>query len=156
MPFVTIPAWQRLPWLRHAFTTRPGGHSTAYGDQELNLGYTLHDDRANVTRNRDQVTLELAGPEATLVTVSQVHKTQIHIAHPGAHGSLGEGDGLITAVPNVVLGVQAADCVPVLLADTRLRVVAAIHAGWRGTAAHIATLAVAKLQTDFKSRTQKT
>ena len=49
-----------------------------------------------------------------------------------------EGDAAVTAVRGAVLSVQTADCVPILIADRNARVVAAIHAGWRGTAAHIA------------------
>ena len=52
-------------------------------------------------------------------------------------GSAGEGDALVTALSGVPVSVRTADCYPILLADNRNRAVAAVHAGWRGTAARI-------------------
>jgi YfiH family protein len=66
--------------------------------------------------------------------------------------ALCEGDGLITAAPGLLLGVQTADCVPVLVVDTAQRIVAAFHAGWRGTVARIVEHGVIRLQREFGSR----
>ena len=63
-----------------------------------------------------------------------------------------EGDGFITDRPGVALCVKTADCVPVLLADGKKKVVAAVHAGWRGTALGIAGKAVRILQERFASQ----
>jgi hypothetical protein len=60
-----------------------------------------------------------------------------------------EGDGLMTNVPGVLLGVGTADCVPVLVADVEKRVVAAFHAGWRGTVARIVERGVAKMAAEY-------
>jgi YfiH family protein len=81
--------------------------------------------------------------------------TQIHSAKvlPVVRiGCAGEGDGLVTSTPGVVVSVRTADCFPVLLLDTRLRVVAAIHAGWRGTAARIVPAAIDVMRGEFKTR----
>jgi len=56
-----------------------------------------------------------------------------------------EGDAAVTTRQGVVLGIQTADCVPILVADSQARAVAAIHAGWRGTAARIAESAVGRV-----------
>lgn len=61
-----------------------------------------------------------------------------------------EGDALITDVPGLGIGVRTADCVPILLLDGQTRAVAAIHAGWRGTAAQIAVQTLGKLQDDYR------
>src|SRR5580704_17765446 len=53
-------------------------------------------------------------------------------------GCAGEGDALVTGLAGVPVSVRTADCYPILLADDRNHAVAAVHAGWRGTAAHIA------------------
>jgi hypothetical protein len=63
-----------------------------------------------------------------------------------------EGDGLITDVPGVLLGVGTADCVPVLVVDVTRRVVAAFHAGWRGTVARIVERGIATMQEEYGSR----
>ena len=61
-------------------------------------------------------------------------------------------DALITQVPGLWIGVYSADCVPILVADTRLKVVAAIHAGWRGTVGGITRATVERMTTDFGCR----
>jgi YfiH family protein len=62
------------------------------------------------------------------------------------------GDGLMTDVPGVMLGVQVADCVPVLVADVRRRAVAAFHAGWRGTLARIVERGIGRMRLRYGSR----
>jgi hypothetical protein len=76
-----------------------------------------------------------------IVTAKQVHSSIVQ----DAAGSLGPGDALISNQPDVVVGVRTADCVPILLADPVTGAVAAIHAGWRGSAAGIAAAAVRTL-----------
>ena len=61
-------------------------------------------------------------------------------------------DALITQVPGLWIGVYSADCVPVLIADTRLNVVAAVHAGWRGTVGGITRMAVERMKAEFGCR----
>jgi len=75
-------------------------------------------------------------PKTTsLTTVRQIHSNRVIVArHPG---NLGEGDALITNVPGLSLAVRTADCLPILMADAENRAVAAVHAGWRGTAQEI-------------------
>lgn len=80
----------------------------------------------------------------------QVHAaTIVTVTEPGHHG---DGDALIAATPDLWLEIRTADCVPVLLADTRQKVVAAVHAGWRGTAAGITAATVEKLLRAYGSR----
>lgn len=74
----------------------------------------------------------------------QIHSDVVLVVD-GAPGELGSADGLILQEPGVI-GVRTADCVPVLLADQRRPMVAALHAGWRGTAAGISAKAVLKMR----------
>ena len=151
---IQLPSLLALPWLRHAFSTRAGGVSTVYGNA-LNLGYTPHDDPANVLENRRRIVESLTATATPLYAARQVHGTAVHIIHSGEPPPTREfaplADALATAVPGVLLGIQAADCVPILLADTRLRIVAAVHAGWRGTAASILQATVDQLRQHFNS-----
>jgi YfiH family protein len=161
MPVVRVPAWQQHSWLRHGFSTRGGGVSQVYSPGDLNLGFTKEDDPAAVRENRHRVVQAVAAADWPLAAVKQVHGTHIHLIRDLATPTtapdgraLVEADGLMTASPAILLGVQAADCVPVLVADTRLRVVAAFHAGWRGTVAAIVEQGIARLRLEFGSAPQ--
>jgi YfiH family protein len=103
------------------------------------------------------------GTEATLVTVRQVHGATVRIVREEDSACEGrlqtadgkavlEGDGLMTGVAGVLVGVQTADCVPVLVADVERRVVAAFHAGWRGTVQRIVEKGIAAMREEFGSR----
>ena len=69
----------------------------------------------------------------------------------GRAGQILKADGLMTDAGGFLLGIQVADCVPVLVADTRRQVVAAFHAGWRGTAAGIVEQGIAQMRVEFGS-----
>lgn len=95
----------------------------------------------------------VAPPEPGYLFLKQIHSTCLHPAGPACDGTL-EGDGLYTDQPGLRIAVKTADCVPLLLADPRQRVVAAVHAGWRGTVGGIAAVAVRQLETRFGSRAE--
>jgi len=84
--------------------------------------------------------------QAGMATLKQVHSARVLEA--AATGLAGEGDALVTDRAGVILSVRTADCYPILLVDVKRRVVAAIHAGWRGTSAGIAIEALRKMQSD--------
>jgi len=100
-----------------------------------------------------------------LVGVRQVHSGVVRVVREGdgvfegrletAEGkAVLEGDGLMTDVPGVLLGVGTADCVPVLVVDVKKKVVAAFHAGWRGTVARIVEHGVAKMKEEYGARVE--
>jgi len=157
---VTIEAWEKLPWLHAGFSTRQGGGSMAYGERELNLGWTPEDPPETVAENRRRFTRAVIGRSSmTLATIRQFHSGMVRTVEAG-HGPLAtpegkavlRGDGLMTGVEGVLLGVQTADCVPVLVADTRTHAVAAFHAGWRGTLARIVERGIGAMQLRYGSR----
>jgi hypothetical protein len=83
-------------------------------------------------------------------TVRQVHSDRVLRVVDGP-GCVGEGDALMTDRAGIRLAVRTADCVPVLLADTRRRVIAAVHAGWRGTLAGISRKTVDRMREAYGS-----
>lgn len=157
-----VPGWEQIPWLWHGFSTRLGGVSRAYcgeGDSaDLNLGFTSHDDRANVLRNRALLVEAISGdPSTPLVTLRQIHSSVVVIPRSGTsgNGATGpppRGDGLMTREPGILLGIQTADCIPVLVADRKQKAVAAFHAGWRGTVKRIVENGVGRMRLEFGSR----
>jgi polyphenol oxidase len=165
---VQVASWNVYSWLRHGFSTREGGVSSIYGESSLNLGWTKDDDPASVAENRRRFLSECCGdaPGETdfqMVTLKQVHSglvLPIRQEDEVLEGKLQtadgkavlECDGSITDVPGVMLGIQTADCVPVLVADVEKRVVAAFHAGWRGTVAKIVEHGIDQMQMEHGSR----
>jgi polyphenol oxidase len=143
----------RLKWLVHAFSTRHGGVSSAYGPNGLNLGFTKTDTHSNVEQNR---ILFLRGMRAydadrtlwPLITLRQVHSDIIHHVSRLMETHLA-GDGLVTETPGLLLAVQTADCLPVILVDKKRRAAGVFHAGWRGTVKRILEKGVGEMRRYF-------
>ncbi len=144
-----------LPNVVHGFSTRRGGLSAAYGGEQLNLGFTASDRRAAVERNRRAFVREVTGqnrPSVPLMTLRQIHSGIVHIVdgRVGLPANPLKGDGLITNRSNLLLGIQVADCVPVLVFDPQRAAVGAFHAGWRGTAKRIVERGIGTMRALFK------
>ncbi|HVB35472.1 MAG TPA: peptidoglycan editing factor PgeF [Patescibacteria group bacterium] len=163
-------ALAQLPWLVHGFSTRAGGVSEQDERRMLNLGFVDWDERGRVERNRRLFIGALGSEEMEPVALRQFHSSMVRVLRrgrgelcleKGSAGRAGEpgwracrGDALATQASRLLLTVQTADCVPILLVDSRKRAVAAIHAGWRGTARRIAEKAVGNLRMHFGTRPQ--
>jgi len=135
------------------FTTRHEGVSRPPYNS-LNLGSNTLDQLPNVEGNRSLLARAFGITQDALVTVKQVHGNDILVINePNDDYShfLGlEGDAIITNQPGVMIGVCVADCAPILLLDPEKQVIAAVHAGWQGTAAKLAAKAVAGMQSLFE------
>ena len=92
----------------------------------------------------------LAHPGGKWRELKQIHSARV-VACDEWHAGL-EADALVASEPGMRIAVKSADCLPILLADPEKRVVAAVHAGWRGCAAEIAVRAVEKMRQTFGSR----
>jgi YfiH family protein len=79
-----------------------------------------------------------------LALLKQIHSDVVLTATHS--GPCGDGDGLITDLPGLSISIRTADCYPILLVDDRNRAVAAVHAGWRGTAARIVQKTLASMR----------
>ncbi len=143
---------RRCGWLVHAFTTR---HQSA--GRDFNLSYSVADDAKVVSRNRQRLMRRLAAEGMQLVTLRQRHTDMIQVIdslpHAGEHEPDGAlklpGDAVVTNRPGLLLAVRVADCLPLLLVDAKRRVVAAVHAGWRGTLKRIAEKTVWRMRQEF-------
>lgn len=129
----------------HGFSTRAGGVSRAEHLFSLNLGYGRGDEAGTVDENYRRFLGAVFGKGdlSFCAMAPQVHSARIFYADRG--GLYPEGDGFYTDRPDVILTVKVADCLPILLADPEKKRIAALHAGWRGTAAGIALKGVAAL-----------
>ena len=157
---LAIPDWAEEDGLIHGFSTRLGGLSRLLpsSTSDLNLGYTASDDPEIVAGNRRRFLggLSHSGEipwEANLVTLKQMHSSltrRVGRADARERASLW-GDGLMTDEPGVLLGIQTADCLPILVADPKRRAVAAFHAGWRGTLKGIVEQGIEAMRKEFGS-----
>jgi YfiH family protein len=140
-----------IPWIAHGFSTRAGGESRLDGERVLNLGFTDWDKRETVMRNRDKLVRALGAEKMMLTPLRQVHSDVVRV-FSGPAEQAPNGDAAITREAGLLMAVQTADCVPILLVDTRQRVVAAVHAGWRGTLARVAVKALGRMRLEFGTR----
>ena len=141
----------------HGFSTRMGGKTTVYKPEqqtgELNLGFTASDSRETVLANRSLFVSAIDASNPSLITLRQIHSPIVHRvsnAHAGEE-AVCEGDGMMTDEPGILLGIQTADCIPVLVADRKKRTIAAFHAGWRGTVKRIVEHGVGRMRLEFGS-----
>lgn len=152
---IQVDPLRRLSWLVHGFSTRTGGFSKAFGGNDLSLGFTKHDSRPTVEKNRKAFLQALGvkhGAESwPLITLRQIHSDLIHLVDRPPDAPLA-GDGLITATPGLLLAVQTADCLPILLVDRKNRAIGAFHAGWRGTVQRIVEKGVGEMRRWFNSQ----
>jgi len=136
-----------LDGVQHRFFTRRGGVSAGLFSS-LNCGYGSADDPSNVRENRRRVAEHFGLSEPDLQTLHQIHSTEVLTVTDERWSSPGapKADGLVTDRPGVVLGVMAADCAPVLLADADAGVIGAAHAGWKGALGGVVDTTIAAME----------
>src|SRR5688572_30375738 len=123
---------EQIPGIVHGFSTRRAEHSL------FTLG-PIGSPNPLVQTNRIRFLAVIGAPGWPLMKLKQVHSgVVVDIDDTTASNEPVEGDASVTSLSGVALGVQTADCVPILIADLDGRAVAAVHAGWRGSAARIA------------------
>ncbi|MHA1537270.1 MAG: peptidoglycan editing factor PgeF [Alphaproteobacteria bacterium] len=118
--------------VRHGFFTRHGGVSGGIF-ASLNCGNGSADEAANVAENRARAARALGAGPGNLLTAYQSHGSKVAVVEtPWGRGEEPSVDAMVTKNPGIVLGILAADCGPILLADEAAGVIGAAHAGWKG------------------------
>jgi len=134
----------------HGFSTRLGGISTSDATASLNLAFGRGDDRETVLENLRRFAGAVGVKPESVVSRGQIHSAKVCYVDGS---NAGEGyftdsdiscDGYVTDKAGVTLGIKTADCVPILLYEPS-GIIAALHAGWRGTAARIVTVGIAQM-----------
>ncbi len=138
--YITIPALDRTGMIKHAFTTRQNGLGSR------NNGIKHPDDWKGVAEAFDVSVHHV-------ITVNQVHGDSVVKITRESISAVrsSQADAIITSVPGIAVGVETADCVPVLLFDPAAPAVAAVHAGWRSTVKKIVQKAVTEMRGEFGS-----
>ncbi len=144
---------ERYPNIFHFTTTRHGGCSKGYAYASFNCSPYCGDDMNDVKENQQLLLNAAADKDMHLVIPKQTHSDCIRMIDTSflaldeekqtelLHGI----DALITDVPHQCLCISTADCIPLLLFDTKKKVIAAIHAGWRGTVQYITAKTIAAM-----------
>ena len=146
IPFEQSPLLTGIPGVRHGFFGRRGGQST--GDYaSLNVSEAVGDKPALVAANRSAAIEALDIPAATLAQVTQVHSNRVvTLEDRHAAASRPDADAIVTALPGVLLGIQTADCAPILFCDPEAAVIGAAHAGWKGAISGIVEATVSAME----------
>jgi len=131
----------------HGFFGRQGGVSTGIYES-LNCGPGSQDSREAVIENRQRVLGTLSGPSAArLVSLYQIHSAEaVTVTGPWEIAQNPKADAMATNRPGIALGVLAADCAPILLADSEREIIGTAHAGWGGAFAGVAESVVAAME----------
>ena len=152
--FAATP-WRAFPFLTHAFCTRRGGVSEG-AFASLNMSLKQGDNDENIRKNWDLVAATFGISRENFFQIHQVHGDRILTIDAAASQTFDhqprEYDAIITNRPGLALCVKTADCVPVLMVDTEKRIVAAVHAGWRGTALNISGKVLRSLSEQYGTR----
>lgn len=157
VPYLVSERLEAAGGIAHGFSTRQGGVSGGMWSS-LNLGVSRGDNPDHVRENYRRFLSAVGARGDVMVMSNQVHKDHVRVVTSAdwktdPYGKVTyEADGLMTATPGVSLVVFASDCIPVLLYDPERRVIAAVHAGWRGTASGIVTRAVDKMADVYDCR----
>lgn len=157
VPYLAADAFGAAGGVAHGFSTRLGGVSEDIWSS-LNLGTSCGDDPDRVRENHRRFFAAIGADGDKLALTNQVHGGEIRSVTSADWKTdvydkpEYEADGLMTATPGVILRVAAADCLPILFYDPVRRVIAAVHAGWRGTASGIAGAAVERMCETYGSR----
>ena len=149
LDFFTFGNLSRIPGVVHAITTRVGGVSQGRC-ASLNVSYSVGDAEENVDENLRRVAIAVDASRDSLFAAYQVHGRAVTVVEPDTE-SRPRCDVLVTRSPEKTLMLRFADCTPVLLADPKRHAVAAVHAGWRGSAVRAAAAAVEALHQVFGS-----
>ncbi len=144
--FIQASSLAALSGIRHAFFTRKGGVSPGiYGS--LNAGLGSNDAPENVRENRARMAAALGVADGHLVSCFQIHSPDVIVAErPWTRETAPRADAIVTRTPGIAVGVGAADCGPVLLADGEAQVIGAAHAGWKGAIGGVLEATVAAME----------
>jgi purine-nucleoside/S-methyl-5'-thioadenosine phosphorylase / adenosine deaminase len=142
---ITADELAENPKVRHGFFDRTGGVSCGIY-AALNCGFGSDDERDDVAENRRRVAATLGLEPERLCTLYQIHSADVVVVTDPGDTSGRRADAMVTATPDIALGVLTADCAPVLFADAEAQVVGAAHAGWKGALAGVAEATVAAME----------
>ena len=129
---ITSKKLQQFKNIKHGFFDRNGGKSSGIY-KSLNCGFGSSDKKKNILKNIKIICNKIGCSIKKLVLLHQIHSNKIFfIKNNYKFKKKIKSDASITKIKNVALGILTADCVPILIYDKKLKIISAIHAGWKG------------------------
>ncbi len=147
MTIIHSEIFKQYPEILFGMSTNSGGVSS--GSFGLNLSFHVNDNPDDVKENRKRFFAELGISEDHVAFTRQQHT--VNIVTVNQSGINENCDALITEKKNIFLSISIADCTPVMLYDPRKKIIAGIHAGWRGTAGRIVEKTLIQLKHEYGS-----
>ena len=129
--------------IEHGFFNSKGGFSKGIYES-LNCGIGSKDLKKNVVRNLEKVAKQINTTKQNIILLNQVHSNKV-INVRDIFKIRRIGDGLITNRKKLALGILTADCAPILIFDPKKKIIAALHAGWKGAFKDIIVKTINKL-----------
>ena len=133
----------RYKFISHAFFDKKGGVSKGIY-KSLNCGPGSKDKKSNININLNIVSKKINCKRKNLFLLNQIHSNKFFILKKRAKTKF-KGDGVITSKKNIALGILTADCAPIFICDPVKKVIAAVHAGWKGAYKKIVIKIIKKL-----------
>ncbi|SHK39470.1 peptidoglycan editing factor PgeF [Paramaledivibacter caminithermalis] len=156
--YFKIPSFEKSGLVKHCFTSRIGGISNKPYNS-LNLGINTMDKKENILKNYELICKALKINIKNLVISDQVHKDNILVVEEKYKGNglindrcFNEIDALITNKKCIPLVTLYADCVPIFILDTKRKIIALAHSGWRGTVKKIGKKVIYRMINDFGTK----
>jgi len=157
LDFYTFKHFQHYPHLQHLVTTK-----SSKMPYDFSLALHTGENEKSIIGNRAILQKQLQTTDTLhFIVANQTHSDNIQViteqetkGWKNIHDAIEKCDALITNVPHIVLTILTADCVPILLYDKKNHVIAAIHAGWKGTKSQITTKTISKMKHTFGSHSK--
>jgi polyphenol oxidase len=157
IPYLQAAVFAECNFLTHAFCTRQGGTSRE-DYKSFNMSFREGDEEFRVLQNWGKLADAFAIPLEQFLVLNQVHRDDIFVIKPqgiyfSSRAEL-DYDAIVSNRPGLAICIKTADCVPVLIVDKVRKVIAAVHAGWRGTALGISAKVIRLMQKQYGSLPQ--
>ena len=135
---------KKYNYITHGFFNKLGGYSNGIY-KSLNCGLGSRDKKENVKKNINKICKIISCDKKNLVLLNQIHSNKVRYIKKVSKKKI-VGDSLITNKKNIALGILTADCAPILMFDPQKKIIAAIHAGWKGAYKKIVQKTIQKLK----------
>ena len=123
--------------VNHGFFNKKNGFSKGIYES-LNCGMGSRDDKKNIRKNLNYVKKKINSRKKDISLLFQVHSSKFYFIKKSLKQKI-VGDALITNIKNLPIGILTADCAPILILDEKKKIIAAVHAGWKGAYKNIVT-----------------